>query len=136
MGMTKITRRLAAWIASFAILLVTLAPTISHAVAAVKTSGGAWMEICSIAGFKATKVEADHQHAGPGSAPVEHELHFEHCPFCSTHGGSLGLPPSAGFTLPATDGAQFLPFLYYRSPTPLFIWARAQSRAPPFASLI
>ncbi|MEG1323955.1 MAG: DUF2946 domain-containing protein, partial [Janthinobacterium sp.] len=51
--MTLFTRRFAAWIACFAILLAALAPSISQAVANAKQeSGSGWAEICSVAGIR------------------------------------------------------------------------------------
>lgn len=130
--MTKLTRQFTAWIACFAILLAALAPSISHAIAAGKDAGAGWIEVCSATGSKLVQVGGEHNPAP--SEPAEEGLHFEHCPFCLTHGGLVGLPPSAGFTLPAVSGTQPLPSLYYQSPRPLFIWAAAQSRAPPAIS--
>lgn len=58
-------------------------------------------------------------------------MHFEHCPFCFTHAGSFGTPPSAEFTAPLLIGAAIQPTLFLHSPRPLFSWAAAQARAPP-----
>lgn len=129
--MHKITRKLTAWIACFAILLAALAPSISHAVSAAQGSGAGWLEVCTTAGAKLVQV-ADAQN--PSSLPAEKGMHFEHCPFCSTHAGSVYLPPNADFILPVVSDAPLLPSLYYQSPRPLFIWATAQSRAPPSIS--
>jgi hypothetical protein len=61
-------------------------------------------------------------------------MHGEHCPFCVTHTGSIGLPPVSGFELPVVSASPVFPSLFYQSPRPLFIWAAAQSRGPPTAS--
>lgn len=92
-----------------------------------------WAEICSIAGPKLIKV-ADSQDPVKSSAPAEKTLHFEHCPFCFSHGGTFGLPPTAAFAFPVASSFQAFPPLFYQSPRPLSIWAAAQSRAPPFSS--
>ena len=128
MGMTLFTRRFAAWIACFAILLAALAPSISQAVANAKQeSGSGWAEICSVAGIRFVQVDdgaADEKSAGKA-------MQMEHCAFCATHAGSVGLPPSPVLPLPVISGTAIFPALYYQSPSPLFIWSTAQSRAPP-----
>lgn len=123
-------RRLIAWIATFAILLAALAPSISHAVAAAKGEKSLWVEICSIAGSKLVRV-GDADGAKDPAAPVQKPMSMEHCPFCFTHAGSTGILPSAEFVLPPAAGKPVAPSLYYHSPRPLFNWAPAQSRAPP-----
>ena len=131
MGMTLFTRRFAAWIACFAILLAALAPSISQAVANAKQeSGSGWAEICSVAGIRFVQVlQADDGAADEKSGGKA--MQMEHCAFCSTHAGSAGLPPSPVLPLPVASGTAIFPALYYQSPSPLFIWSTAQSRAPP-----
>ena len=129
MGMTLFTRRFAAWIACFAILLAALAPSISQAVANAKQeSGSGWAEICSVAGIRFVQVDglaADEKSGGK-------VMQMEHCAFCSTHAGSVGLPPTSPvLPLLVASGTAIFPSLYYQSPAPLFIWTTAQSRAPP-----
>ncbi|MDO8050198.1 DUF2946 domain-containing protein [Janthinobacterium sp. SUN211] len=130
MGMTLFTRRFAAWIACFAILLAALAPSISQAVATAKQeSGSGWAEICSVAGIRFVQVDndgaADEKSGGKA-------MQMEHCAFCSTHAGSVGLPPASPvLPLLVASGTAIFPALYYQSPAPLFIWSTAQSRAPP-----
>ncbi|QKY11503.1 DUF2946 domain-containing protein [Janthinobacterium lividum] len=128
--MTLFTRRFAAWIACFAILLAALAPSISQAVANAKQeSGSGWAEICSVAGIRFVQVDndgaADEKSGGKA-------MQMEHCAFCSTHAGSVGLPPASPvLPLLVASGTAIFPALYYESPSPLFIWSTAQSRAPP-----
>lgn len=130
MGMTLFTRRFAAWIACFAILLVALAPSISQAVANAKQeSGSGWAEICSVAGIRFVQVDDDGAADGKSGGKA---MQMEHCAFCSTHAGSVGLPPASPvLPLLVASGTAIFPALYYRSPAPLFIWSAAQSRAPP-----
>ncbi|MES2026962.1 MAG: DUF2946 domain-containing protein [Pseudomonadota bacterium] len=129
MRMTKATHRFATWIACFAILLASLAPSISHAVAAAKGAPNAWVEICTVEGSKMMKVDGDQSQQAP--APAEKGTHFEHCAFCLTHAGSFGLPPSADFVMPVVSGDHVLPLLFYQASRPLFAWVVAQPRAPP-----
>lgn len=127
MGMTLITRRFAAWLAAFAILFAALAPSISHALSAAR--GETWAEICSTGGAKLVKVSVGQD--GTSIPATGKSFHFEHCPFCITHGGSFALLPGAGIALPLPEAQNFRPFLFYQSPRPLPIWTAAQSRAPP-----
>ncbi|MBW3511225.1 DUF2946 domain-containing protein [Janthinobacterium sp. NKUCC06_STL] len=130
--MTLFTRRFAAWIACFAILLAALAPSISQAVASAKQeSGSGWAEICSVAGIRFVQLVQ----AGDGAADEksgDKVMQMQHCAFCSTHAGSVGLPPTSPvLPLLVASGTAIFPSLYYQSPAPLFIWSTAQSRAPP-----
>lgn len=129
MGMTLFTRRFAAWIACFAILLAALAPSISQAVANAKQeSGSGWAEICSVAGIRFVQVDDGAADGKSGGKAMQ----MEHCAFCSTHAGSVGLPPANPvLPLALSSGTAIFPALYYQSPAPLFIWSAAQSRAPP-----
>ena len=111
------------------ILLASLAPSISHALSAAKETAGFFGEICSVDGAKFIKLGDSPD--SKTSTPAQKNLHFEHCPFCSPHAGSIGLPPSAGFQLPLLSGHSLQPTLFYQSPRPLFVWASAHSRAPP-----
>ncbi|MFC5474738.1 DUF2946 domain-containing protein [Paraherbaspirillum soli] len=129
--MNRSTRRFASWIACFAILLASLAPSISHAIAAAQ-GGTPWIEICTTGGNKFVPAADGQDPSSP--TPAEHGIHLEHCPFCFTHGGSLGLPPADALTVPAVSGTSLLPSLFYQSSHPLFAWSAAQPRAPPAVS--
>jgi hypothetical protein len=122
--------RFSAWLATFAILLAALAPSISHAVTAAK-GGASWIEICTTGGTSVVQVPADQTPGTP--AQEQKSVHLEHCPFCANHAGSFGLVPTAVAALPAASGSALLPDLFYRAPRPLFVWAAGQPRAPPAA---
>jgi hypothetical protein len=132
MRMNRLTRRFTAWIACLAILAAALAPSISHALAAANSAGSFSNEICSTTDLKLVKTANEQDPASP--SPAGEGMSFDHCPFCFTHAGSFGLPPVSSVTLPVVSGLFPLPSLYYQSPRPLFVWATAQSRAPPFHS--
>lgn len=123
-------RRITAWIASFAILLAALAPSISHAVSAASNAPNGWTEICTVAGAKLLKLDD----APSKPAPAHKMSHFEHCPFCLSHAVALGLPSDANLKLPAITGMHIVPSLFHHAPRPLFAWAAAQPRAPPALS--
>lgn len=122
-------------IASLAILMAALAPSVSHALVAFGGDGSFWAEVCSAAGIKLVKVDANKSEAAHDNK--EHHKAasaFEHCPFCSNHAGMAGLPPPSVDVLPIASGSLPHPPLFYQSPRPLFVWANAQSRAPPVNS--
>jgi len=124
-------RALVSWIAFFVILFGSLAPSISHALKVKSTQAASWAEICSADGMRFIHLDGQ---LPDSSAPSEHGLHMEDCPFCLNHAGTLGLPPSSKYAMPTADRSSMQPSLFYQSPHPLFIWAAAQSRAPPFLS--
>lgn len=120
-----------AWIATVAILMAALMPSISHAVLA-GSHQPAWAEVCSMDGMKMVQVGT--AETPVSSIPGKLALHAEHCPFCSLHAGALGMPPVHEFTVPAATLVAGPPALFYQSPAPQFIWSAAQSRAPPSIS--
>jgi hypothetical protein len=136
-------RRVTTWIAIFAVLLASLAPSLSHALAAAGWTGYLNdTEHCSEEAESAADDgpdvyahdihDMDAAHGAHASqAPDDHSMHFEHCPFCFTHAGSFGTPTTAEFVTPLATGSPVLPSLFFHSPRPLFTWAAPQARAPP-----
>ena len=127
MGMKRVTRRFAAWIACFAMIFGALAPSISHALSVSR--GEIWTEICSAGRTKFVDVSVDR--GGVSEPTTQDSIHLEHCPFCATHAGSFALPPNSGFTTTLIETQDIYPVLFFQSPQPLPIWTVAQSRAPP-----
>ncbi|MFC7517617.1 DUF2946 domain-containing protein [Herbaspirillum sp. GCM10030257] len=123
---------LTAWVACFAILLVALAPSVSHALAAKRVSATEWIEICTLTGAKQVKQIAS-ENAKPFS-PAKHDQHSEDCPFCRIQGDSFGPPPTGAAGIVAAESMRSSPSLFYEGPRSLFMWAPAQSRAPPLRS--
>jgi hypothetical protein len=122
-------RRFAAWLACFAVLLAALAPSISHAVSALKGQA-AWVEVCTAAGTALVKLPGEQVPDQPRP-----NLHAEHCVFCGSHAGAFALPAGdISLTVPVAPGGGAMPTLYYRAPSPLFVWAAGQPRAPPVIS--
>ena len=143
MRVSEIRRYIAAWTACFAVLMASLAPSISHFIAAPTFASTQTVE-------SSVTLASNHQHHmgmghhvsvdatdnaepslahGSGSHPPS--LHFEHCPFCFTHAGSFGLPLHVFLPLPAVKSALTLPVLFYLWPGRPFAWTPAQARAPP-----
>lgn len=131
MRTTRYTRLLTAWMALFAILLVALAPSISHAFASkiVSSSSAQTVEICTVSGVKQVSVPSDGV-LKPFST-VKHDQHFEDCPFCRIHGDTPGPAPAAVAVRLSTDASFPRPLLFYQALRLLFAWAPPQSRAPP-----
>jgi hypothetical protein len=123
---TRHRQRVTAWIAFFAIMLASLMPTMSRAIAAAAPSAE---QVCS----------TGHHGAAPATshnAPDHHDgaLHLDHCGFCLTHAGSFGLAPSVACALPAASGPEVHEPPLFQSRRALVAWTTAQSRAPPRVS--
>ena len=131
MSVKSATKRTTAAMAMLAVLMAALAPSISHALVAWRSNPAAWLEeICTEQGGQRISGDSSREAGGHGG----HGIPFEHCPFCLTHAGSFGLPPSSSIAIPIVEGDPLIPSLFFRSPRPLFAWATAQPRAPPLAA--
>ena len=83
------TRKIRVWVASLAILLGALAPTITHALNSLP--GSAFLEVCTAVGSR-FGWSVDNEASAPKSgAPVD-QVH--HCPFCVLHASAHGMPPA------------------------------------------
>ena len=119
--------RLTSWIAALAILLASLAPALSHALASA--TGSNWTEICTAQGSKWIQAGEDGSERTPASAHV-----LEHCPYCSPQVPTFGLPPSTQLVpLPLTLSYE-VPLAFLSAPRTLHAWVSAQPRAPPLFS--
>ncbi|HEY9023659.1 MAG TPA: DUF2946 domain-containing protein [Burkholderiaceae bacterium] len=114
------------WIAVFAILLVTFAPSLTGLLSASR--GQLWDQVCSATSPAAAKTAA----GGDESPAAPHA--FEHCPYCALH-ADLAPPPDprqadAGVPL----AFRVLPAAFVRAPRSNAVWASAQPRAPPLVA--
>lgn len=133
MLLSRLHRRITAWLALLALVVGALAPTVAQAMVAAGDRAE-WLEVCSVSGMVWIKADtgeiSQQQPDGSGSSGAP----SQHCPWCTLHGGAAGLPPAAAMhgELPArlTD----LPPAFYRAPLATTAWAPAQSRAPPLAA--
>lgn len=125
-------RRLAAWLAIFAILLNALAPSVSHAIGAqrgdpllgaVCTSDRSGLALAVLAA-----ASADDEHDGSARAMSSA------CPFCLTHAGTPAILPSPPALLRAPRLGHAPPRLFLAAPRPLFAWAAVHARGPPILS--
>jgi len=118
-------RRVAGWIAIFAILLNMFAPAASHAF------GGSavppWLELCTASGPDASDAQRRQSDAPakPGAAK------FQHCPYCAPHGASFGAPPASAKLAAASDiGPQRVAVAEAAVPVRP-VWRAARPRGPP-----
>jgi Protein of unknown function (DUF2946) len=132
---TRYAKRFTSWIAIVAVVFASLAPSISHAFSVKNNQPSVLQEICSAQGTKrfiALDLGVDTQ-----KAPSQNQatMHFEHCPYCTTHAGTVAMPasPIALFLaeINATEhiqiDAQVLPRAFYQVTPP--------SQAPPAISI-
>lgn len=124
--------RLIAWFACLLLVLASVAPALSQALA----DGGQWEEICTFQGARWVRVgDAALPDAGD-SAPL-HSLAGASCPMCLALQDRL-LPPAPPLAVPAP----VLPLLAVGAPTqpvaPTHSWrfARAPVRAPPGGTFV
>jgi hypothetical protein len=130
MGLTAATRRLAASVATIAMLFAALAPSITHALASAHGQHFRWTEVCTTDGARLVPVPTDAD--GVPVAPNANAI--DHCPFCSPGGTPPALPAPEAAAPRAVAGPDFVPPLQSHAPRPLFAWPAAQPRAPPLAS--
>jgi hypothetical protein len=131
----RFAKRFTSWIAMLAIVFASLAPSISHAFPAKNNHQALLQELCSAQGAKrfiAVDLAVDTQQAPTQNQAV---MHFEHCPYCATHAGTVAITtaPIALFLaqINATEhiqiDAQVLPSSFYQVTPP--------SHAPPAISI-
>ena len=93
-------------IALFAIVFASLAPSISHAIAAQNGNNSFTQEVCSASGktisiqvqtTKGQQLSVDFalkQSPQQSTQPKNIAMHLEHCPFCAGHFAAATLPAS------------------------------------------
>ena len=129
---------MAAWLAVLAVVIMTMAPAISRALAAQApvpavlhvpdAADAALHDFCSGGGdIPASAQHPSSHHSGPYPG-----LDLEHCPFCHLHAEMLSLPALVLRHLPPA-GLALRPLLFLQAPMPLHAWRTAQPRGPPAA---
>jgi hypothetical protein len=122
----SLKRHLAHWIAIIAVLMSSLAPTVSQAVSLAQNGQGISMEICTTTGVKMTHVID----LGITGNTDELPQSGEHCPLCLVH-GNYAPPLNHELSFAKPENNSIYPQLFYQSPKPLFAWVALPSRAPP-----
>lgn len=120
-------RLLTTWIAILAVLMASLAPSVSHALGL--SNGASWIEVCTAQGSKWQQSDSDDSRSAPAAAHV-----LEHCPYCSIHAPALGLPPVPEVVPLSLDLKDEFPLAFLAAPRTLHAWVSAQPRAPPLFS--
>jgi hypothetical protein len=132
MKRSSVSFSLATWIACFAIMLATLAPSASHLIAGhiERTTP----EPCRIAAA-CNQQGQPHQHAAAAladsSVPAQKSLHVKHCPFCNTTAAAFALLPTSVAILSGETGTDAEPLSPPLPPTTLSAWTDIQPRGPP-----
>lgn len=108
-----------AWVLAL-LVLATLAPGLSRALAATRAAEAPWGIVCTAPGSVGDE--------SPDGAA--HAL-FDHCPLCLWHADLPALPPgTAQHRLPPPP-LPLWPGLFLWAPRPLPAWAAARPRGPP-----
>jgi hypothetical protein len=92
-------------IALFAIVFASLAPSVSHALAAQNGTNSFLQEVCTSTGKKLfvqvtttqgkqLTTEFSVKQSQTDTAPKNVGMHLEHCPFCASHAVAAALPAS------------------------------------------
>ena len=120
---TSFKRHLSHWIAVFAVVMSSVAPTVSQAVSLAQHGQGISLEVCTTTGVKMTQIIDISDADESAQASVQ-------CPLCVVHGNyALPLNHELSFAKPVNNN--IYPQLFYQSPKPLFAWVALPSRAPP-----
>ena len=125
--------RFGRWLVLVTVLLATLAPTLSQALALARGEVIVWSTLCrnSAVSPQAAKLSLAEQSRPEPRELAKHGL-FEHCPFCALQTQDLAPPPSSPMlTLPPSGLSFEMPERFYSAPSSAHAWAPAQSRAPP-----
>lgn len=122
-------RRIAHWIALWAVVLGALLPTVSRAMAWASLETFPLGVVCS----------ADASARGEGArgamqpAGLPHASVFEHCPLCSIHAPDPALPTADASALAMPGQQSSVPEGWLHAPGARPDWPAAQPRAPPAA---
>lgn len=126
---TRRLQRFASWIATFAIMLAALAPTVSQALVASGLAGSGWIEVCTAQGTRWVVVGEE---VSP-DAPVKHYEGV--CAYCFTHAGSFGLPPNVAVAISIHDEYPLQVLALPTDPIRVSsVWSPHQTRAPPLSA--
>ena len=132
MSTRRCSHRFTAWLAALAVLLGALMPVLSHAVAAHQVGSSGWVEVCTATGM--AWVNSMDNEATPDADSPAKGMNMAGCDWCATHSPLASLPTVAQpLATPLAFGPQ-VPVAFLQAPRPLFVWAAAQSRAPPVSA--
>jgi hypothetical protein len=122
----RASRQFLAWAATIGMVLMALAPAISHALQDQPSKS--WIEICTTRGARWIASSADPAQGAPAPLHVA-----EHSPCCLLQGSAAALPPSP--LVVALLAVRFeAPRLFLAGQRTLHAWLAAQPRGPPHLS--
>jgi hypothetical protein len=134
--------RLLHFIALFAIVFASLAPTISHALVAHTGNSSFSQIICTSNGEKVVidvvttkgnqlSTELPTNQKQQDVNPKNMGMHFDHCPFCSAGAANVAIAPAPAWILMLAEQVKTSDFDYVTPDQPSFIQTAHPSRAPP-----
>jgi hypothetical protein len=133
----KKLRRLFVWSAIFAVLVASLAPSITRVVFRQTIPALAWNEVCMPSGQRhLPAVVLENGQLPDSRTSQDSELpsasHFERCAFCVTQACSFGLAPATqANVLPLVAAREHRLSVAHAAPLVQFVWQANQARAPP-----
>lgn len=126
---------LSRWLVALCLLLGTLLPTLSLALAHARGDVVAWSQVCrsSVVSPRAGSLLAAQAEQQDSQASL-HGI-FASCPFCTLHTQDLAPPrPALASTVLLLPLSFEMPERFYSAQHSAHAWAPAQSRAPPLAA--
>ena len=117
----------------YCVLLMSLAPALSQAMAALRGEASSWSQICR---SSVVSPRAQQSVLAARAAADKDSLHglFADCPACALAAQDLAPPPPRSTCPLLLNSLAFaMPERFYSAPHSAHAWAPAQSRAPPSA---
>jgi len=115
------------WSTLLALVLVTLAPSVAHALRHARGDTMPWMQVCSATGLKRIVLDASVEH----QSPLQQAHAFDHCAYCALHHGGSAPPPAAAAITLRTDLLALAPVARVLPAHRALAWSAALARAPP-----
>jgi hypothetical protein len=124
--------RRTSFIALLAMVMLTLAPTVSKVIAAERIDSSL-VEVCTTEGTKwlAASELGQVALAGHDQAPSSVHDHGGDCPYCNLQ--ATKFLSSVVQSCATVKSVALFPPLFYQAPKPLFAWALQPARAPPLS---
>lgn len=129
MEVIRQVRLQAAYTAIFAVLMLTIAPLISHLIEKKDTQGFT-LSVCSIS--KASdSIRINGKLPFPPAEPGDRH---DQCPYCFAGSTSFAILPNDATLFMTVFNAMVFPILFYQSSSKLFAWTANPPRGPPTVS--